>query len=165
MAAIIPAEWSAELSQVPPIGQTYSPLKPSQFHGRVRMAYFTKAIAAELIAVSIGLCNIPKNARILRGYVFIGGGPGANVNFDIGLIGRDGKGFIDATPGATIADNANYLGNFAPANAAAAGNFASTVATNVGYLATRDLQLIATVRTANVSVAQTLQGYVEYVVD
>lgn len=161
--AIAVTTYSNELNRVPPQSVTYSPLRPYEFHGRVRMAAFTVALLAQAQNSVIALHNIPKNARIIRGYIYVSAGPGANVNFDLGLIGSNG--FIDDTAGATVADTAAFLGNFAPANAAAAGNYANTYAFNTMYVAKKALQLIATVKTAAVSVAGVLTGYTEYVVD
>ena len=156
---------SVELQQVPPIAASYSPLKPSEKHGRVRIAAFTVALAAQAQNLLIGLCTVPKNARILESKIMIDGGPGANVNFDIGLSGADGTGNIEDTVGATVADSASYLGNFAPANAAAKSVFADTLANHAMYTAKKELLLTTTVKTAGVSVAATLKGYVKYVVD
>lgn len=161
----LPTLYSAELTRIPPVSVAFSPLRPNEAHGRMRMAFFTRAILAEAQNAVIALCNIPKNARIMRGFIFTSATPGATVNFDIGLVGRNLNGFIDDTVGATVADNNSYLGNFAPAAAAASGNFANTVAFHNGYIAAKDLILCAQVKGAAVTAASNLTGYVEYVVD
>lgn len=167
--------YSNELVQIPPIATTYQPLMPNQQHGRKRVVTFTVPLLAQAQNAVIGLCNIPKNARVFKSIIMISAGPGANVNFDIGLAGNDNNGNIDdgndvvditgPNGAAATVDTANFFGNFAPANAAAVGAFADTIANNCGYMLNKDCILTTTVKTAAVSGAATLYGYVEYVTD
>lgn len=160
-----PTLFSDQLAKLPPQTQNYTPLRPSELHGRVRIGYFSRSLLAEAQNSLIGLTIIPKNARILESKITTSATPGASVNFDLGLSARNGNGNIDDTSGATVADAPAYLGNFAPAGAAAKGVFADTAAFHQGYLTTKDLILTATVKTAAVTAASILAGYVLYVVD
>lgn len=159
------SNYSAELMRVPPQSVTYSPLKPSEEHGRVRMAYFTRAVAAEAQNTLIGLCKIPKNARVLKGKFSKSATTGATVNYDIGLCGKDNSGYIDDTVGATVADAPAHFGNIANTTAAQVADFADTAAQNMGYTLVKDCYLTLTVKDAAVSAAATISGYVLYVVD
>lgn len=162
-----PTNFSAELNRIPPQSVTYSPLKPSEQHGRVRIAYFTRAVAAEAQNLVIGLCNIPKNARVINGVLLKSATAGATVNWDIGLAGNDNNGFIDDTSGATVTDAAAaaWFGNLANTTAESNQSFAQLPSTKRGYTLTKDCLLVLTVKGAAVSAAATLSGYVEYVLD
>ena len=163
--ASTPTLFSNELSRVYPQGLTYSPLKPSESHGRVRIAYFTRAVLAEVQNAIIGLAYIPKNARVIKGHFAKSATAGATVNFDIGLAGRDGNGNIDDTVGAVVNDDPARFGNIANVTAASVADFADTSAQNMGYVLAKDCILIMTVKGAAVSSAATITGYVLYVVD
>jgi hypothetical protein len=181
MSAIVPILFSVEMTLQPPQTTNYTPVPPQVQYGKVRRNWFQYALAGTEAANTsiIALSVIPKNARIAKGFIAIDGGPGANVTFDIGLVARDGSGVLDAdssleeesktydglpAPAATN-DTGNLLGSFAPVNAAAVGAFAETIAHKVGWFTRKDAILIATVKTANVSVAANISGYVDYVVD
>ena len=162
-----PTVFSAELNRIPPQSVTYSPLKPAEQHGRVRIAYFTRAVAAEAQNAVIGLCNIPKNARVLNGYLQKSATAGATVNWDLGLAGNDNNGYIDDTSGATVADSAAtaWFGNVANTTAESTQQFAQLPSTKRGYTLTKDCLLVLTIKGAAVTAAATLSGYVEYVLD
>lgn len=160
-----PTLFSVELAQVPPQAVAYAPLRPNQAHGRVRMAFFTRAVAAEAENSVIGLCYIPKNARVLKGAFMKSATTGATVNYDLGLSARDDNGYIDDTLGATVADAPAHFGNVANTTAAQAADFAATAAQNSGYILTKDCILTLKVKGAAVSAAATISGYVLYVVD
>jgi hypothetical protein len=181
MSAIVPTVFSVEMSAMPPQTTNYTPVPPQVHYGRRRSSWFQYALAgAEAQDTTIiALCIVPKNSRIQKSDIFIDAGPGANVTFDIGLVARDGSGVLDADtsleeeakpydvlpPPSSITDTGNLLGSFAPANAAAAGNFADTMAHKVGFYTRKDCILIATVKTANVAAPANILGYINYVVD
>lgn len=163
----LPVNFSAELNRIPPQSVTYSPLKPSEQHGRIRIAYFTRAVAAEAQNAVVGLCKIPKGARFLIGYFMKSATAGATVNWDFGLVGADNNGFIDDTSGATVADSAAtaWFGNIANTTAESVANFGTVPSAKKGYTLTKDCLLVLTVKGAAVTAAATLTGYVEYVLD
>lgn len=162
-----PTTFSSELNRIPPQSVTYSPLKPSEQHGRVRIAYFTLAVAAQAQNSVHGLCNIPKNARVLNGVFMKSATAGVTVNWDLGLVGNDNNGFIDDTSGATVADSAAtaWFGNLANTVAESNQSFAQLPSAKRGYTLTKDCLLVLTVKGAAVTAAATLSGYVEYVLD
>jgi hypothetical protein len=189
MAVIVPTVFSVEMNQMSPQTQEYRPVAPQAHYGRARRSTFFYALAGTEAANTtiIGLCIVPKNARIAKSDIWIDGSPSATSTFDIGLAARDGLGVLDQNAAtnaleaeaalyekelyeglsgqAALADTGNLLGSFAPAGAAASGNFADTIAHYVGYVVKRDCILIATVKTANVTIAANIFGYVNYVVD
>ena len=160
-----PTTFSSELDRVPPQSVAYNPLKPSEEHGRVRMAFFTLAVAAQAQDSVHGLCKIPKNARVLKGKFSKSATAGATVNFDMGLCGNDGNGYIDDTTGAPVADDTAFFGNVSNTPAASVADFADTQAQNMGYTLKKDCLLTLKVKGAAVSAAATIKGYVLYVVD
>lgn len=166
MAAIVRTLNSVELTQVPPIGTTYSPLKPSQWHGRVRVASFSYAFAGTEVkdTTILGLCNLPKNARVLQATV-ITDATTSTSTFQIGLIGRDGSGLIDATTGATVADNATWWGTVGAVAGAQTAVVANTAAQHALYTLVRDCIAILTVKTTDIGAPFGLSGYFLYVVD
>lgn len=160
-----PTTFSSELNRVPPQSVTYNPLKPSEQHGRIRMAFFTLPVAAQAQNSLHGLCFLPKNARILGGKLKKSATAGITVNWDLGLCGNDGNGYIDDTVGATVADAPAHFGNVANITAASDQGFADLPAANNGYTLKKDCLLTLTVKGAAVTAAATLTGYVEYVLD
>lgn len=163
----LPSTFSAELNRVPPQSVTYNPLKPYEYHGRVRESWFTLAVAAQAQNAVVGLCKLPKNARVLNGWFKKSATAGATVNWDLGLVGADNNGYIDDTLGATVADSAAtaWFGNVANTTAESTANFATLPSTKNGYVLTKDCLLVVTVKGAAVTAAATLTGWVEYVVD
>lgn len=160
-----PTTFSAELNRIPPQSANYNPLKPSEQHGRVRIAWFTLAVAAQAQNSLHGLCNIPKNARIVSGKFMKSATAGATVNWDLGLCGNDGNGYIDDTVGATVADAPAHFGNVANTTAESQVDFAVLPSTNNGYTTKKDCLLTLTVKGAAVTAPATLTGYIKYVVD
>ncbi len=181
MSAIVPTLFGVEMSLQPPQTQAYTPVPPQVQYGKVRRSWFSYVLTTEVVATVIGLAIIPKNARISKSLICCNDGPGASVTFDVGLAAADGSGVLDAdttleeesktydglpAPAAQN-DAGDFLGAFAPSDAAAVGAFADTVANHIGYYLRKQAILIATVRGATVDpdVTVTLQGYVDYVVD
>lgn len=161
----LPTAFSSELNRVPPQSVAYSPLKPSEAHGRIRMAFFTVVLLAQAQNLLIGLCYVPKNARVLNSVWNKSATAGATVDFDIGLAGKDGSGNIDDTAGATVADAPAFFGNIANTTAAGKADFADLQASNFGYTLKKDCILTMTVKDAAVTAGCTVMGFVRYVVD
>jgi hypothetical protein len=163
----LPVLFSSELNRIPPQSVTYNPLKPSEYHGRKRISSFTLAVAAQAQNAVIGLCNIPKGAKVLRIVFKKSATAGATVNWDLGLVGKDNNGFIDDTTGATVADSAAtaWFGNIANTTAESTADTATLPSTKNSYVLKKDCMLVLTVKGAAVTAAATLTGWVEYVVD
>ena len=169
--------YSNELVQVPPIATSFQPLMPNQQHGRKRIATFTVPLLAQALNTTIGLCVIPKNARILNIFASTSATPGATVALTFGAAGRDNSGYIDdgnddfditgyeGVGVGQVADSTTYFGTLAASGAATTGNLAATAAQNVGYMFNKDCVLTATTTGASCTAAATLFGYVEYVTD
>ena len=160
-----PTLFSTEMAAIPPQSVAYTPLTPAQAHGRVRVATFNRACAAEAENVVIGLCNIPKNAKVLSVKFAKSATLGATVNFDIGLAGADSNGYIDDTSGATVADAVAHFGNVANTTAASVATKADTIAENMCYVLKKNCVLTLKVKGAAISAAGNISGYVLYVVD
>jgi hypothetical protein len=159
LAATVIDGYGTELAQIQP--PAYSPLKPNQREGRVRVAAFTKVFATEAAATDIALCELPAGARILSGEVNVSATTGlATLSF--GLMAKDGSGLID---------KANTVSDAVASVAAAA---AITTTALVPIFATQALlryyetekPLFVTCTTAAAAMAgQTLKGVILYVVD
>jgi len=93
LAATVIDGYSGELGQIQP--PAYSPLKPNQKEGRIRVAHFTKTFASEAAGLDLALVELPKGARILRGEISVSASTGS-ATLSIGLAAKDGSGFIDA---------------------------------------------------------------------
>lgn len=165
MAAIV-ADYDDE-QVAKQVGVPFSQLKPSELHGRVRIAWFhwkpTVAIAATKV---VRLAKLPKNARIITGVItsnaFV-----ATSTLDVGLIGADASGIIDNPTDAT-ADSAVFFTGAAALAVATAGAyaFANNQANNEGYVLQKECYLIGKLNTAGMDgAADVLEGYVQYVVD
>jgi len=152
----VPTAFSDQLAQVQP--PNYAPLRPNEAEGRVRLAYFTKTFASEASGFYMGLCRIPRGARLLRGCLYMSASTGS-ATIAIGLCGKDDSGFI--APG--VADG--------PALCLAAQTmsttevpFLVTQALYQGYVTVKELYLTLTTGGAAMA-SQTLRGYLLYVVD
>lgn len=163
--AIVATTYSTELAQVPPQSPVYSPLRPTQYTGRMRIAGFTRALLAEPKDTTIiGLCRLPKNSRIMV-IKFITDATTSTSTFDVGLIGANLNGFIDDTVGATVADNGTWFGAVPAVAGAQTALVANTAAQHNGYILKKDCYIICTIRTTNISAAANITGYAEYVLD
>lgn len=134
-------------------------LEPNQYRGRMRVSTFTFVIPVGFAQNdTVNLCLIPQFARILRGYLQTNG--------------------LGASVTAAIADNqASPLTYLGAVTVASAGEtvFANTIALNsmaipnvVGTsvpATTQDALLVLTLGGAAATAGQTLQGWVEWVVD
>lgn len=166
MAVITPTKNSTQITNILALPIVYN--KPNEREGRVRIAYFeytpTVAVAAAAI---IALTKLPYKARIIQGIV-TSNALVATSTADVGLAAVDATGLIDATVGATVADNATYLTAGGTLAVATAGSysFANTQANHYGYELQKECYLILTLNTAGMDGAgDSLQGHVLYVVD
>ena len=91
---------------------------------------------------NIKLALIPKGARILGGYATFEA-MGTNMVADLGLMGADGSGFIDAA--GSVADDDDFF-TTAQIDTSAAGesDFGVLQEDNYGYIAEKDLYLVLT---------------------
>jgi len=162
--------YSTQLTQIPPSEtQAHTPLNANEYRGRVRMSYFdfTVPTGDVAIAANVGLCKIPKGARIL------GGRFTCDIDFsvatgtlDIGIMGADLTGFIDAA--GSVADDVDFLAqDLDTSNAAATPDlaFADTITHNHGYVTEKEVIVTATPVTAAISATKTCTGHVLWVVD
>ncbi len=127
-------------------------IKPNELHGRVRVAYFTFETPVATVAVNdtVRLCRIPEGARILRG----------PIHFDAMTSGAGDSSIQMGVTG----DATGYLGTTS-VDAAGQADFANTLATNFGDERAAETDIIATAVTEAWAASQTLNGFVEYVVD
>lgn len=131
-------------------GTLYSPLKPNEYRGRVRMAYFTCTLAANAVDDTINLVRVPEGGRIIGGHVVFSAlsSGGGTAQIQVG----------------TAADPDRYLGTTS-VEAAGSSAIANTIALNYGEEVSEDTDVIATVKGEALATAGTLSGHVLFVVD
>jgi hypothetical protein len=148
-------------------------LNPNEQLGAQRMSWFsfnttdetTSGTLADGDNVKVAL--IPKGARILGGYA-IWEAMGANMDADLGVMGADGSGFIDAA--GTVADAVKHFTTLA-LDVALAGEqgFGILQEDNYGYVAEKDLYLVLTTVDGTGSLAwdadKDFNGSITYVFD
>ena len=103
MAATVLVGYSNEQGQIQP--PTYTPLRPNQREGRVRIAYFSKTFASEASGTNIGLTELPKGARIIDGEITVSATTGS-ATIAVGLMAKDGSGTIDSAN--SVSDGVAY---------------------------------------------------------
>jgi len=143
----------------------HTPIAPNQMGGRVRMAYFTYTTPATTGVTdgqNIGMCVIPKGARVLGGKI-IGEAMAGSAAVDIGLAGNDGSGYIDAA--GSVEDDDDLFLAAGDVSSAFALTFADTIARNYGYETEKEVILVATAETDDWAAEKDVYGHVEYVVD
>jgi hypothetical protein len=182
--------YSVELAQNSPVTvNTYAPLRPTEFMGRIRISSFTYTFASDASGVSNALCVIPSGARILDVVIKLSATMGGTCTLAFGLAGRDASGYIDdggstivsggtqtgadtgigssgteegAVGTSTIADSTTYVG------AAIAQTATTRQSVLQGsafmFLCPKDEYLTVTVGAASAG-TQVLQGYVMWVLD
>lgn len=151
--------YSTERAQVNP--PNYSPLKPNQYEGRVRMAMFTRVYATEAAGDTTALCVIPKGARILRIIESVSATTGS-ATLSFGLMDKLLSGFIDTAN--SVSDSTTFFSAAAAQTTTAQVEVANTQALNWLYATQKECYL--TVTTAAAAMAgQTLMGYLLYSVD
>ena len=130
---------------------------------RVRCKKFIKTLTADLVvADTLALCLLPKNARVIRGALdFEAMGTGATI--DLGLVGADASGEIEDG----VADDPDMLLDGVVVAAAGQDTFAVLENGDASalYLTQKDVLLLATAGVADWPSGQTIRGYVLYVVD
>lgn len=126
--------------------------KASELHGRVRVAYwsFTTPVGGVAIDDTITLVRLPRGARVLGGRftaeaMSTGGGA---ATLGIGVAGAATR-YLEATS----------------VDAAAAGDFADTVARNFGDERTAETDVIATATVEAWAAAKRFDGWIAYAVD
>lgn len=159
MAATVLDGYSTEQAQIQP--PTYAPLKPNQYEGRIRCAFFSKVFTTEAVATDLALCVIPKGARILGGQLCFSASTGT-ATIAIGIMDKAGSGFIDAA--LSVSDNIAFFLAAAAITVTTMQEFGATQALNYGYETEKEVYVTLTTGTA-VMAAQTLKGFVRYVVD
>lgn len=159
MPATVIDGYSAELAQVNP--PNYSPLKPNQENGRVRMSFFTKTFASEAAGLDLALCKLPKGARIVGGEISFSASTGT-ATIAVGLMGKDGSGFIDAAN--SVSDNTALLLAAAAITTTPVVRLANTQALSYGYETEKELYVTLTTAVAAMG-TQVLKGHIAYIVD
>lgn len=124
-------------------------LDTNERHGRIRHAYFDYVVPAGGVAINdtIDLCMVPKGARLLGGK-FANEALGTSTQVSIGD-GTTATKYLDATSTA----------------AAAATDFANTIALYLGEEQAADLVLQAKVTGAALTAGTKIRGYALYVLD
>jgi secreted trypsin-like serine protease len=159
MAATVINSYSAELTQIQP--PLYAPLPPNKQHGRIRVAYFTKVFATEAAGEDVALVTIPKGARLLSGQITVSATTGT-ATLSVGLMGKDGTGFIDAA--GSVSDDVAACLAAAAITTTPKVPFLQTQALKYGYETEKELYLTLTTAVAAMA-AQTITGHLEYAVD
>lgn len=175
MAKTVINAYSVELSQGPPgNSQTYAPIRPNQFMGRMRISTFTYTFATET-ATSNALCIIPQGARILD-IIYAPSASMGSANISFGAAGADGNGNIDDgsvngiigpdSSGSVVADNVALFAA-AATNTTAHTKVSLNTGDNAGgwlYQAAKAIYLTITLSTA-ASTTQKISGWVVWVDD
>ena len=158
-AATVLDAFDNELAQVQP--PNYSPLKPNQMGGRVRICFFTYTFASQAAGFDLGLAVLPKGARLIDGVFQFSATLGGTTTVSFGLMGKDGSGTID---GSGTSDGVALLMAALASSSTAKQNFLATAALDYGYETQKDLYLTLTTA-AGAMGTQVLTGHVTYVVD
>jgi hypothetical protein len=151
--------YGTELAQIQP--PAYSPLKPNQREGRIRVAVFTKVFTTDVAGTDIALCELPAGARILNGEVCVSATTGT-ATLSFGLMAKDGSGLIDKAN--TVSDNTASAFAAAAITTTALTPIFTTQALQRYYETEKPLLLTCTTGTAAMA-GQTLKGCIYYVVD
>jgi len=131
--------------------------------GRVRFKKFVVVLANTLAQnAMVGLCVIPKGARIVRGgLAFSSMGQGRTL--DLGLAGADGSGEIDTS----VSDDVDLFLDGIDVSGSGVDTFAvlENQDNNALYLTAKDVVLTAKALGGTFPQAGSIVGYVMYVVD
>jgi hypothetical protein len=151
--------YSTELAAGRP--PNYAPLSPNKYEGRMRISMFTRVYTTEAAGDDTALCELPKGARIISGVAQVSATTGS-ATLAFGLMAKDGSGYLDAA--LSVADDTAILKAAAAITTTAQVALAATVALKSLY--ETEKQLYVTVTTAAAAMAaQTLSGWIQYVVD
>lgn len=155
----IPSNYSDQVAKI--LGQDYQQLKPSETHGRKRIAFFTYTSTALTVGSRIAVAKLPVNARILDGHWILSATLGASTTLSVGLAGSNNDGTYDGTN----ADSDTLLLAATASTGTTKVAFAQTQALKHGYELLRDCYLVLATAGATLTAGVTVQGQVEYVVD
>jgi len=160
-----------QLQVAPP---NYSPLKPNELGGRLRVAWWEFNTTDDPTSTMVEddeviLAVIPKGARIL-GIEWACEAGGANQVVDVGIRGNDGTGYYDEA--GTLADDDNFFTIDGAVDIHAAGDpglAANTLTNNYGYVTDKEVQITMKFfdDTGSTAVAadKDVNGHITYVVD
>lgn len=149
-------------------------LTPAMQGGRVRTCVFTVTLASQGTGEDIAVAVIPKGATLIYGALFASATLANSATLAVGLMGKDGTGYVDdrtttipsyvgGTATGPLTDSISCL-KAAAAQGATRVEFLLTQALGLGYVAAKELYLTLTTGTGTVA-TETVQGYVEYVLD
>lgn len=137
----------------------------SDVKGKIRhtMISFTAAAAVAADSV-IGLALLPQKARIIGDSIRFSAF-GAGRTLDLGIVGADGSGFIDAA--GLVADDVDFFLDAVDVENAGADTFARLFEGdgNAQYQTEKQVLLVATILGDTIPIAGTIKGEVFYVVD
>jgi len=141
----------------------WSALKPYERGGRLRIVSFDYTVPTGTIAIAtvVSMATLPPGVMLLGGKLD-NTALGTGALADIGLRGHDGNGNIDDTSGATVADDADLLGNDIDMAAAGNDDFNHTAALNFLYVTKKEVDLVFTVVGAVWAAAAVVKGYLMY---
>ena len=179
MSATTITGYSAELNQGPPgTPQTYLPLKPNQYQGRLRISEFTLTLASQVSGTSFAVMLLPARARIISGQIIASATLANSATLAVGLAGADGLGTIDdalatgpgldpargtVTVGTTISDSTTCL-KAAAAQGATLVGYALTQALGYLYETAKPVYITLTTGTGTVS-TEVVTGHCIWVLD
>lgn len=159
MAATTINSYSDELeAALPPL---YAPLKPNQYEGRQRVAFFTVTLASQAAGEDIAVAIIPKGARILGGLIVASATLSNSAQVSVGLMAKDASGYIDAAE--SVSDDVAAL-KAAAVLSTTQVPFAITSALKYGYETEKELYLTLTTSVGTVG-TEVIKGHLTYVVD
>lgn len=159
MPATVIDRYGSELTQVNP--PNYAPLKPNEYEGRVRIARWSVVFTTDAAGTDVALHVLPKNARVINGTFYVSASTGT-ATLAIGLMGKDGSGFIDAAN--TVSDLVTFFLAAAAVTVLTEQRYANTLALNYGYETEKECYVTLTTGTAAMA-GQTVRGHTLYVVD
>jgi len=144
--------------------QGWNPLDPNKAGGRLERRYFSYTVptAGLTDGSNIIACIIPKGARCLGGKLVPTGTGTSTQDVDVGVMGRDGSGFIDAA--GSVADDDDFFVAAADVGGTATVNFGLTAALNYAYVTEKELYLVLTVETTALIAANVIEGHIDFVV-
>jgi hypothetical protein len=151
--------YSDELeANLPPL---YAPLKPNQYEGRQRIAFFTVTLASQAAGEDIAVCILPKGARIIGGLIVASATLANSAQVSVGLMAKDASGYIDED--LSVADSVTAL-KAAAVLSTTQVPFAITQALKYGYETEKELYVTLTTSVGTVA-TEVITGHVTYVVD
>jgi hypothetical protein len=159
MAATVIDGYSTQLAQIQP--PAYAPLKPNEQEGRIRIAYFSLTLASQAAGFDAAVLKLPKGARILGGLIVASATLASSAQVSVGLMGKDGSGFIDAA--GAVSDAVASL-KAAAVLSTTQVPFAITQALRYGYETEKEVYITLTTSVGTVS-TEVITGEVRYVVD